>query len=102
MLGSFGQSHEHLGSPLLVSKLEELAILSSTNGTRNDLLLSFQKPGGFFASHRSRPEPTQIKFVVLVLGVRPRPPGGLEPPEPKVRQLGGSFSPSPLYDGASG
>ena len=48
-------------------QIEELAILSSTNGTRNDLLLSFQKPGGFFALHRSRPEPTQIKFVVLVL-----------------------------------
>ena len=31
--------------------------------------------------------------------VRPRPPGGLEPPEPKVRRLaGGSSPPSPLYD----
>ena len=31
--------------------------------------------------------------------VRPRPPGGLEPPEPKVRQLAGGSSPSsPLYD----
>ena len=48
-------------------QIEELAILSSTNSTRNDLLLSFQKPGGFFALHSSRPEPTQIKFVVLVL-----------------------------------
>jgi len=46
---------------------EELAILSSTNGTRNDLLLSFPKAFGFFALHSSRPEPTQIKFVVLVL-----------------------------------
>jgi hypothetical protein len=34
--------------------------------------------------------------------VRPRPPGGLEPPEPKVRQLGGSSPPSPLYEAASG
>ena len=70
-------------------QVEELAILSSTNGTRNDLLLSFPKAIGFFALHSPRPEPTQIKFVVLVLIVRPRPPGGLEPPEPKVRQLAG-------------
>jgi hypothetical protein len=55
MFGSFGKSHEHLGSPWLVPcpriifsmafemaiQIEELAILSSTNGTRNDLLLSF-------------------------------------------------------------
>ncbi|MFZ4083394.1 MAG: hypothetical protein ACOYKN_19350 [Pirellula sp.] len=48
-------------------QVEQLAILSSTNGTRNDLLLSFPKALGFFALHSSRPEPTQIKFVVLVL-----------------------------------
>ena len=33
--------------------------------------------------------------------LRPRPPGGLEPPEPKVRRLGGSSPPSLLYDAAS-
>jgi len=53
MFGSFGKSHELLASPWLVPcprivssmalemaiQIERLAILSSTNGTRNDLLL---------------------------------------------------------------
>ena len=30
--------------------------------------------------------------------IRSRPPGGLEPPEPKVRQLGGGSPPTPIYD----
>ena len=30
--------------------------------------------------------------------IRSRPPGGLEPPEPKVRQLAGGSPPTPIYD----
>ncbi len=30
--------------------------------------------------------------------VRPRPPCGLEPPEPKVRRLAGGSPPTPIYD----
>ena len=30
--------------------------------------------------------------------IRSRPPGGLEPPEPKVRRLAGGSPPTPIYD----
>jgi hypothetical protein len=40
----------------------------------------------------------RVRARARALIVRPRPPGGLEPPEPKVRQLAGGSPPTPLYD----
>jgi hypothetical protein len=47
------------------------------------------------------PRPMISKFWLAeprALMIRSRPPGGLEPPEPKVRRLAGGSPPTPIYD----